>query len=280
MNPGLIAPIVRSANLNKSYFTNRQDRYLHFTSQSTLTQYCFDFLQTVSTFSYKLLPSDTSTSLPTPNPHSYTREDYRLEWPDPETHPHYIHKKAEAALTTLQASYREAQTSLAITENSQPASSLKSVLLFPVIQAGQFNIREEETTLQSLFYHLDLTAPPKSPPGEKPRPRPLLDLTSGYFGLYKPYQDLILASGNVDSRIVAASPKVDCPFIDRPLVHSAPPSGKWILWLERGFRPDTRGIHFIRAAVHASRERSRPIMVWRPRRPTQRMGERGLDIPR
>jgi len=36
----------------------------------------------------------------------------------------------------------------------------------------------------------------------------LVDLTSGYFGLYKPYQHLILAS-DVDTRIVAASPRAN-----------------------------------------------------------------------
>ena len=38
--------------------------------------------------------------------------------------------------------------------------------------------------------------------------RPLVDLTSGYFGLYEPYQELILAS-DVETRIIAAGPKVD-----------------------------------------------------------------------
>ena len=38
--------------------------------------------------------------------------------------------------------------------------------------------------------------------------RPLLDLTSGYFSLYTPYQNLILNATNLDCRIVASSPKV------------------------------------------------------------------------
>jgi CDP-diacylglycerol--glycerol-3-phosphate 3-phosphatidyltransferase len=73
------------------------------------------------------------------------------------------------------------------------------VTLFPLIQAGQFNIRDEETTLKMLFEHLD---------AQSKGARPLLDLTSGYFGLYKEYRNLILRSSNVDCRIVAASPKV------------------------------------------------------------------------
>ena len=71
-------------------------------------------------------------------------------------------------------------------------------LVIPVIQAGQFNIREEESVFQLLFRHL----------GKLTTQRPILDLTSGYFSLYKPYQDLILQVPNLDCRIVAASPKV------------------------------------------------------------------------
>lgn len=76
-----------------------------------------------------------------------------------------------------------------------------NVLLFPIIQAGQFNIREEESTLSVLFRHLGRLS------AFSPSQQPLVDLTSGYFGLYKPYQDLILAN-KADARIVAASPKV------------------------------------------------------------------------
>lgn len=70
-------------------------------------------------------------------------------------------------------------------------------LLVPIIQAGQFNIREEESTFRSLFRNLGHFS------------RPLLDLTSGYFSLYRPYQDLILKASGVDCRIVASSPKVN-----------------------------------------------------------------------
>lgn len=80
----------------------------------------------------------------------------------------------------------------------------KNVLLFPVIQAGQFGIFEEETTLGLLFQnlqHFSLSTITAS------SLRPLIDVTSGYFGLYKPYQDLILKSA-ADVNIFVASPKV------------------------------------------------------------------------
>jgi len=52
--------------------------------------------------------------------------------------------------------------------------------------------------LSMLFSHLSMVKPSASF-------NPLMDLTSGYFGLCKPYQDLILQS-SIDCRIIAASP--------------------------------------------------------------------------
>ena len=97
------------------------------------------------------------------------------------------------ALTTLQETYRHRPVA---SDDSTP-----QVLIFPVIQAGQFGVREEENTLALLLKHVQLY-------GGESGQRPLVDLTSGYFGLYRPYQELILASKNVDTSINAASPKV------------------------------------------------------------------------
>ncbi|KAF7337004.1 CDP-diacylglycerol--glycerol-3-phosphate 3-phosphatidyltransferase [Mycena venus] len=186
--------MISGANLNNSYFTNRQDRYIHFTGQEHLSRYCLDFIKTVSGFSFKLqLPSAGGPI----GPYSCRDREYALLWPIPETHPHHIHNTAESALSSLQNNYRR-------TTPEQRFDSQK-VTMFPLIQAGQFNIREEETTLAMLFEHLN--AESKSN-GKGTRP-PVLDLTSGYFGLYKEYQNLILRSSNIDCRIVAASPRAN-----------------------------------------------------------------------
>lgn len=73
------------------------------------------------------------------------------------------------------------------------AATTPCAAIFPVIQSGVLGIREEERCLDSLF---DLV-----------EPRDLVDLTSGYFALYRPYQDRVLASKG-DYRILAASPNV------------------------------------------------------------------------
>lgn len=73
-------------------------------------------------------------------------------------------------------------------------------LILPILQAGQFGIREEERALDLLFREL-------SAQNGSASDGPLMDLTSGYFGIYQRYCDLILRS-RIGCRIVAASPKV------------------------------------------------------------------------
>lgn len=152
-------------------------------------------MKIASKFSYKLLPyPDPSLSFPPQNQYSYIQEDYILQWPLHNTHPHYFHPLAENSFSSLQHSYRQLlRKSEGITHQSQ------DVLLMPMIQAGQFNVREEEWAIMQLFSFLA-----RCPAVE----RPLLDLTSGYFSLYKPYQDWILNSSRIDCRIIAASPMV------------------------------------------------------------------------
>jgi CDP-diacylglycerol---glycerol-3-phosphate 3-phosphatidyltransferase len=183
---------VHRANLNNSYFTNRQDRYLHFHGHQQLAQYCFDFLRVASTFSFRLQSLSSGVPL---GPHSYAREGYAIEWPKPDLHPHQIHDMVRTAFSQFQKSFQPGE------EESQ--STPNYVLIHPLLQAGQFGIREEESIFARLFKHLRSTG----------TQRPLLDLTSGYFSLYRPYQELILSTANVDCRVVAASPKVcRCQF--------------------------------------------------------------------
>lgn len=219
---------VYSANLNESYFTDRQDRYLHFSDQQHLSQYCFDFINTVCGFSFKL-----ETPRSTVGPHSVRTDDYSLLWPTPDTHPHRIHHTAERALSSLQNIHLRTTT-----EQSDP----QQVSMFPLIQAGQFNIRDEETTLKILFEHLDKLNTAQ---------RPLIDLTSGYFGLYREYQDLILRSANVDCRIVASAPRVS--FLDDFNSLRSFSSGERILRIEGHLGTHSGGVHSSRATVHERR---------------------------
>ncbi|KAF5334855.1 hypothetical protein D9758_014298 [Tetrapyrgos nigripes] len=219
--------IISGANLNESYFTNRQDRYVHFKPHPALANYCFDFLKTTSTVSYRLLPAEsaalttTRTLSPSAHPYTYIQEDYAVVWSDQDTHPHYINDKYRQALIEFQSKARVESASSKPTPtptptltptstptNPNPEPEPDHVLLFPVIQAGQFNIREEQEMFELLFRHLGRAAP-RGSGGSGDGDRPLLDLTSGYFGLSEKYQDLVLGCPEVDVRIVAASPKAN-----------------------------------------------------------------------
>ncbi|KAF4614039.1 hypothetical protein D9613_007441 [Agrocybe pediades] len=183
--------MISGANLNKSYFTDRQDRYIHFSEQTTVAQYCYDFMQTVTNFSYKLLPEKPQSA----NTHTYSKEDYTLYWPIPDTHPHHFNAIAETAFSDFQKRHRKQSPQL--TNASEPLDP-PTVLVSPIIQGGQFNVREEESVFQLLFRHLSKTVG-----------RPYMDLTSGYFSLYKPYQDLVLKALNLRCNIIVASPKAN-----------------------------------------------------------------------
>ncbi|KAL0946472.1 hypothetical protein HGRIS_012689 [Hohenbuehelia grisea] len=199
--------LISGANLNKSYFTDRRDRYIHFTSQPDLADYCSSFLRVVSSFSFSLLPQQPPESVAR---YSYHHDDYTLAWPKANTHPHHIQELAEATFKSFHKSYTDTQsinTQNKTESGGERASNANNVLLFPLIQAGQFNVREEEFSLSNLFRHL-LAAASGSAKQSESRRRPLVDLTSGYFSLYKPYRDLILSGDAFDCRIVAASPKV------------------------------------------------------------------------
>ncbi|KAG7451400.1 uncharacterized protein BT62DRAFT_942307 [Guyanagaster necrorhizus] len=205
--------LISGANLNGSYFTNRQDRYIYFSKQKQLANYCFQFLKVVSTCAYVLSPAeDTDPSDSTP--YSYRQEDYVVRWLDPDTHPHNFNEKLQKALSTFQESHRQ---------SSSFNSSSSDVALFPIVQGGQFGIREEETTIELLFNHL------RSIPQAQ---RPFMDLTSGYFNLYQPYQNLLLASPGMDVRVLAASPKAN-GFYGSKGISSRIPEGYTLL--ERRF---------------------------------------------
>lgn len=189
------------ANLNTTYFSNRQDRYLQFIDQPNLANYCFDFLRAASTFSYTLLPSS--------NP----LEDYSLHWSDPSTHPHRIEPKAQQAFRSLQKAQRNASTARPVQSiaSAMPASPDEpDVLVFPMIQAGQFDIREEEHSLSLLFR--ELSAQQRfTVRSTETYDGPLIDLTSGYFSLHKLYQSAVINS-ELACRILAASPKVSALY--------------------------------------------------------------------
>ncbi|KAI5122227.1 hypothetical protein M0805_002715 [Coniferiporia weirii] len=171
--------LITGANLNDSYFTNRQDRYLHFKSQP-FSEYCYSFLRTMEPYCFRLQAGSP----------------YTLSWPTTSLHPERIEAEAGKALQSLQNRYIKSSQE----RFGEETQSDNDVLIFPVIQAGQFEIREEERCIDLLFKHLDQHSKANGGNG-----RPLVDLTSGYFALSGSYQKLIQQS-QTDCRVLCASP--------------------------------------------------------------------------
>lgn len=216
--------------MNSNYFTNRRDRYLSFTNHEHFANYCHNFLKVVSQFSFRLTPQTVSSTL---EPHSYQQEDYVVSWSGPNAaeHPHYIHKTMQQALTTFQQSHK----SLLSAKLNAPG-----VKLLPIIQAGQFNIREEEATMQLLFDYIR---------GNQTRPR--MNLTSGYFNLYKPYQDYLLNTSNLDCTVIAASPKVcACRVVTCNVTDGRIHIGERVLWVSRYIESHSGRLHDLGTSVH------------------------------
>lgn len=164
--------------------------------QPQFAQYCFDFLQSSAGFSYRLLPPRDSS------------ESYHLHWPDDRVHPHHTEAKAENSLTKFQDIYRLSSTFHISDDADIGEGSDTDVLVFPILQAGQFKIREEERALGMLFEELGMHQDPaKADEGDEKYAGPLIDMTTGYFGLYRPFRDLVLQSP-VGCRIVCSAPKV------------------------------------------------------------------------
>ncbi|KAG8791654.1 CDP-diacylglycerol--glycerol-3-phosphate 3-phosphatidyltransferase [Ceratobasidium sp. 428] len=170
--------LLSGANLSTSYFTNRQDRYVHITSASPFTSYLVELLRVFSRYSCLLRPAP-GTSL-----------GYELWWPRQDSSVFNFADLARNDVMKLQKSMRV---------DTSSTDLAKQPILLPMVQSGVLDIREEEQALNKLFDLMES--------GESLQAT-LVDLTSGYFALYGPYQDRVLAS-NADYRIVAASPEAN-----------------------------------------------------------------------
>lgn len=165
--------------MNSSYFTDRQDRYLHFNKQPTLTNYMVDFTKTISAFTHRLHPVEGVPTGP---------ESYRTSWSNQQVGPTSFEATAQSTLQALQERWR----------SKHHEGREGDTVLFPIVQSGVLGIREEERIIGTLFDTLSSSTTQAT-----------VDLTSGYFGLYAPYKQAVLASSNdVKWHIVAASPKV------------------------------------------------------------------------
>ncbi|CAE6439414.1 hypothetical protein ACGC1H_000783 [Rhizoctonia solani] len=170
--------LLSGANLNSSYFTNRQDRYIHFSRSPHFADYLVRLLRVFAGYSFDLRVSPESSL------------GYTLDWPRRDSTLFTFAPLAKKEINALQAGVR----------GTLPMGGVDNqITVFPMVQSGVLGIHEEERCLHALFDLLDSGKLPKTS---------LVDITSGYFALYGPYQDRVLAS-KATYRIVAASPSAN-----------------------------------------------------------------------
>ncbi|CAE6392358.1 unnamed protein product [Rhizoctonia solani] len=170
--------LLSGANLSSSYFTNRQDRYIHFIRSPDMADYLVRLLRVFAGYSSTLRATSESSL------------GYALDWSHHDASRFNFANLAKREINDFQTGVRDAR----------PLDHANNqVVLFPMIQSGVLGIREEERCLHTLFDLLDSGGLPETP---------LAEITSGYFALYGPYQDRVVAS-KADYRIVAASPSAN-----------------------------------------------------------------------
>ncbi|WVF70894.1 hypothetical protein IAT40_005689 [Kwoniella sp. CBS 6097] len=203
--------LISGANLAESYFTNRQDRYIHFRQHPSLLSYLSSLTRLFTQYSYLLHhapPAHISPyyTVPLPNPSDPSSSSSKsaaqpgsrayLIWPSASIHPRKFHTHALATLTAFQNSWKA----------SNPGRSRRvdvDTWFWPVVQAGVLGVKEEERALGQVW-----KAVQDSYEGDTEGGRVSVDLTSGYFGLYEAYKKAVIDSP-APVNVIAASPKAN-----------------------------------------------------------------------
>lgn len=226
--------IVSGANLSNDYFTNRQDRYVHFRNHRRLSDYLHSLVLATAKFSYNLVPTDSAAR----HPHHAA---YRLEWDQGQQllvgeHPdgsvgekdgtgsgqddvtHREHRFQLTAGSTIQAhTNRWHQHTRGDADASAP-----DVTITPLVQMGPLSIKHETSAMPLLLSALStLSRSPRSPSR--------LDFTSGYFSLFPAYASLLLSlPSTIKTCIIAAAPISNGFYGSRGISRHIPPAYTWL----------------------------------------------------
>ncbi|KAJ9127167.1 hypothetical protein QFC24_001404 [Naganishia onofrii] len=211
--------IFTGANLSDSYFTNRQDRYYHLRNAPIILSYLQSLLRLYSSYSYRLHPNPP----PSASPHHLMplargghpahlggNQKAALLWREPSIHPRAFAAHAKATLTAFQRSWREMKRGRRIDIDTW---------IWPMVQAGVLGIQEEEQGVDKVLRAARDMEDAWRRAGQGQGGRVMVDLTSGYFGLYKKYKEAVLDS-HAAYKIIAASPEVSSVPVVVPIVVS------------------------------------------------------------
>lgn len=178
-----------SANLSHDYFTNRQDRYILFKNSPELADFFAKIAEVICDHSFRIddknnahFPTGTGVDPLTSyrNSHQF-RESFHNAISD------------VCSVKTVAHSSHGYQRKSVQKSNSILASSSADTLVFPLLQMGQYDIKQDEQVTQLLLK------------GAIDNDR--VCLATGYFNPPLHYIDAILASSGVYN-ILAAAPQV------------------------------------------------------------------------
>lgn len=165
-----------------------------FKSCRRLTEYFTDLVDTVKRFSFQLRPVDNDPNF----------GNFALVWPtskqepqipNPLKHPRTFTRVAKDLMTTFQRDWQE------LSRYDLDVDGERDTVVVPILQMGPFDVCEEETSIIGL-----LDAIHRDP--QSPELNTTVDLTSGYFSLYRKYQDKLLQTIAI-FRLLAASPQAN-----------------------------------------------------------------------
>lgn len=166
-----------SANLNKTYFDNRQDRYLKLNNCSNLCKFFIDIIETIAKQSFKIEKNhEQPIFMGKYHPYEGDNSQYYR----------HVEKDLQSLMETYQIRYPK-PTSLS---NDQ-------ALVVPLIQMGMFNINYDRDFNIYLYSHLPMNSN--------------LYLATSYFNITEEYEKELIDNKRKDTQVslLTASPQAN-----------------------------------------------------------------------
>ncbi|KAM9964537.1 hypothetical protein ACTFIW_004306 [Dictyostelium discoideum] len=192
--------LLSGANLSKDYFTNRQDRYVLIRSSSTVSNYFNEIVEIIGSLSLHVDKDNRNQLLLSSGSI------------DPVTQSNEFKNLAYTKLSTLlkHHSYYPSNSNNSSVDSPFDCSNInngETTWIFPTIQMGPFNIRQDEVVTSHIF---------ESVPNDSK-----FFITSPYFNLTENYLNLIL-TGKPKLDIITCSPQANGFYGSKGLSSAVP----------------------------------------------------------
>ncbi|KAF9427055.1 CDP-diacylglycerol--glycerol-3-phosphate 3-phosphatidyltransferase [Podila epigama] len=188
--------IMSGANMSHDYFTNRQDRYVTFRNKD-ITEYYMDLVSVISSLSYSLQQGDAT---------------YKLSMdsgvPDPVNESKEFKVHAKKTVKAFLSKWSKVQQT--------PVSKTFDTTLYPLVQMGPFDVRQDERVTLSVLDHVLHDNDQKE--------NAKMFITSGYFNFEKRYTETIVNSRSANVCLIAASPEANGFFNSAGISKYIPPA--------------------------------------------------------